>query len=794
MQRLLLLLAALGLVGSACAVEPLADPGIGSGALTSTVYAADGSVIAEWHAGEDRILVDYAEMPADLLNATVAIEDERFWEHDGVDPRAVARALVNNVDAGDVVEGGSTITQQYLKNVALTSEVSIDRKVEEAILAIRLEEGLTKEEILERYLNTVYLGAGSHGVGTAADRYFGKRVSELTLGESAMLAGLIRRPSQTDPRSNLDAALSRRRVVLDKMVELGWVDSTAAAAAAAEPVTLVSRTESVQDVYPYFTEEIKARLLDEPALGATVAERYEKLFRGGLAIYTTIDPRAQSAAESAATEIVGESRPAAALVAIDPRTGHVLALVGGRDFYATDNPSAQFNLATQGRRQAGSAFKPFTLAAALDSGWTLNHVVAGGAQIEIDTPSGPWLVDNYNDAVFPDLTITEATVYSVNVVYAQLIDAIGPQRVIELAERAGITEDLEPFHSVTLGAQEVSVLDMASAFGTFATGGTHVAPIFVTRIEDADGALLMETTPQVTKAVESAVANNVTAALTEVVRRGTGQQARIGREVAGKTGTSQNHHDAWFVGYTPELSAAVWVGFPDGQVPLEHPDTPYTITGGTWPAQIWARFAAEALEGVPYAQLASADTTGNISVSIDTSTGYLAGPLCPREHVHSIEVPRDLAPSVICPIHNPLGQGAEGTGSVPDVIGLGIADAVGALTTAGYHILVTWDPTSPLSAGTVFEVSPAVGSAAAAGSSVTILVSGHEPGSAVPGVLGLPVDEAAARLDAAGRLYEVIVVAEEDVEDAARRSGLVWKQDPAGGSVSDAIIRLWANP
>ena len=223
-MRFVVALLALGLVAAACSVEPLEDPGIGSGSLTTTVYAADGTVIAEWHAGEDRILVGYDAIPSDLVNAVVAIEDERFWEHDGVDPRAVARALARNVDAGEVVEGGSTITQQYLKNVALTSEVSIDRKVEEAILAIRLEEGLSKEEILERYLNTVYLGAGSYGVGTAADRYFGKPVGELSLAESALLAALIQAPSRTDPRRHPEAAVARRATVLDKMVELGWFD------------------------------------------------------------------------------------------------------------------------------------------------------------------------------------------------------------------------------------------------------------------------------------------------------------------------------------------------------------------------------------------------------------------------------------------------------------------------------------------------------------------------------------------------------------------------------------------
>jgi penicillin-binding protein 1A len=785
---------ALGLAATGCAVEPLEDPGIGSGSLTTTVYASDGSVIAEWHAGEDRRLVSYDEIPAHLINATVAIEDERFWEHDGVDARALARALVRNVDAGEVVEGGSTITQQYLKNVALSSEVSIDRKVEEAILAIRLEEGFTKEEILERYLNTVYLGAGSYGVGTAADRYFGKTLSDLTLAESALLAGLIRAPSSSDPRRHPDAAIARRGVVLDKLLELEWADPAAIAEARSEPVVLVDPVARARAKYPYFVEEVKRRLLDEVALGATVEERYQRLFHGGLEIHTTLDPRVQDAAEAAVADVIGDHAPSAALVAIDPRTGHVLALIGGSDFYSETNPSAQFNLATQGRRQAGSAFKPFTLAAALDSGWSLDNVVLGGQSVEIATPSGPWLVENYNGAVFPDLTVTEATVYSVNVVYARLVDAISPERVVDTANRSGITTELNPYHSVTLGAQEVSVLEMASAFGTFATGGVHVEPRFVSRIEDSDGGQLLDSVPVVTQALETSVANAVTAALTEVVRRGTGQQARIGRVVAGKTGTSQQHHDAWFVGYTPEIAAAVWVGFPDALIPLEYPSTPYTITGGTWPAQIWARFASEALEGVPYGQLTEASAEGNTSVAIDTSTGYLAGPLCPREHVNSLEVPRELAPSVVCPIHNPLGLGAHGAGTVPDVVGGPVAAAVGELTEHGYQTTLQWVPASPLAPGTVFAVSPAVGSTAAEGSTVTLQVAGPEPGSAVPGVLGLPAAEAMARLEEEGRVYQVITQSESIAEDAVRRSGLVWKQDPSGGAVSDRTVRIWVNP
>ncbi|MBT8213397.1 MAG: transglycosylase domain-containing protein, partial [Acidimicrobiia bacterium] len=522
------------LIATACSVEPLDDPGIGDRALTSIVYASDGTILAEWHAGENRIPVEYDDLPAHLVNAVVAIEDERYWTHGGVDLKAVMRALVVNVEAGEIIQGGSTITQQYLKNTVLTPDVTLDRKVEEAVLSLRLEESLTKEEILERYLNTVYFGSGAYGIGTAAETYFDKRVSDVTLGEAALLAGLIRRPTLTDPFLYPDAAIERRTVVLDKLVELEWIDQETADVADIEALDLNQREALTQAEFPYFVEEVKRRLLDDPQLGATATDRYNALFRGGLHIHTTVDPLMQESAELAVADVLNEQDPSGALVAIDPRTGHVLAIVGGRDFYDTEDPVAQFNLATQGRRQAGSSFKPFVLAAALENGIGTDTVLRGGSTVTVNTDSGPWTVSNFDESIFPDLTVTEATVFSVNVAYAQLIDAVGPRSVERLAEAAGITTDLQPYHSLALGAQEVSVLDMTSAYGTFANGGTHIEPVLVTRIENSEGVNVWEATPAVTPVLERAVADTVTSTLAEVVKRGTGQQARIGRPMAGK--------------------------------------------------------------------------------------------------------------------------------------------------------------------------------------------------------------------------------------------------------------------
>ncbi len=794
MKRLPALITAVALAATACSYQPLEDPGLGELGLTTIVYAADGSVLAEWHAEENRVLVEYDDLPRHLVDAIVAIEDERFWAHPGVDLKAVARALIENIEAGTIIQGGSTITQQYLKNVLLTPDVTADRKIEEATLALRLEENLTKEQILERYVNTVYLGGGSYGVGAAAAHYFGKRVEDLDLPESALLAGLIRTPSRTDPYRYPDAALERRRLVLNKMVELGWISPDDAAVADGTDMRLAPPQPPEQMRYPYFTETVKQLLLEDVALGATATDRYNALFRGGLRIYTTIDPLIQEAAEQAVEAVLPKDGPSAALASVEPRTGYVRAIVGGADFYDDDDPVAQFNLATQGLRQTGSAFKPFVLAAALERGFDLGSTFAGGSSIVIATNSGPWQVENYGGANFGRLTLLDGTVWSVNVVYAQLVDAVGPSAVVEVARSAGITSDLQPFHAVALGAQEASVLDMASAYGTFAAEGVHISPIFVTSIETTDGINLFDAVPIVTEALDRTVAQQVTTALSEVVARGTGARAAIGRPVAGKTGTSQEHRDAWFVGYTPELSTAVWIGYPEAQIEMVPPVTEITVTGGSWPAQIWSRYTAAALAGIGFGRLATTEVDGLVGVDIDVSTGMLAGPLCPRENVQRVFLPADEVPSVVCHIHNPEGFVAVGSGDVPELIGQSLAGAVHLAEQAGYRVTVKYAEAGNLPDGTVFNQVPSPGEPAQSGSTISILVAGPEPGTEFPSVVGYAFQQAAARLDEIGAEYELRFEPESDPDDARRRTGLVWKQDPAGGAPNEGTVILWVNP
>jgi 1A family penicillin-binding protein len=776
---------------AACSIAPIEDPGIGTGGLTTTVYAADGSVLTEWHAGEDRVLVAYSDLPKYLVDAVVAIEDRRFWIHSGVDVRSLARATRENLAAGSVVEGGSTITQQYARAVLLNEDVTLERKTTEIGLALRLEETLTKQEILERYLNTIFFGEGAYGIGAAARRYFGKSVGDLTLAEAALLAGVINAPTTLDPYDNPDGARARRNVVLDTMIGLGWIDQSEAIAAEGEPLTLVPRGSADRMRYPYFTDEVRRRLLENPALGDSPEDRYRLLTTGGLSIYTTLEPRVQDAAEAAMQSVLPDGGPSGALVAVDPRDGHVLSIVGGRDFYDTTDPTAQFNLATQGRRQPGSAFKPFALAAALEAGVSLDSSWPGGRMAHIKMATGDWTVDNYEEAYYPGLTLQEATVFSVNVPYAYLASWIGPETIASMARAAGITTDLDPVPSIVLGTQEVSVLEMASAYGTFAAGGIQIDPVLVTRIEDKDGNVLFEDVPTFRRVMDESVATQVTATLTEAVRRGTGQQAKIGRPVAGKTGTTEGNFDAWFVGYTPEISAAVWVGYPQGNEAMNSPNTPFSVTGGTWPAQIWSRFAIAALSGVAYATPASTDEGNTVTVQVDISTGFLAGPLCPRSEVVTLELPAALAPSIVCPIHNPEGVALLQTGVVPSVSAYSMVEAVALLEAGGYQVQLVWDDGSSHVPGTVVGQVPAAGSSLGPGGVVQVIAAGPEPGTVVPDVVGKHRADAVTRLEAEGQQVTVIVLADpKGTADSYR----VWAQVPGPGEPVSGRATVWVSP
>jgi penicillin-binding protein 1A len=536
------------------------------------------------------------------------------------------------------------------------------------------------------------------------------------------------------------------------MRELKVTPEADVAAAKASPLGVVARPAAERYPAGHFVERVKRFVLDNPRFGATPAERRRILFEGGLRIHTTLDLDIQGRAEEAVTSVLtaggpggpGGAAPAGAMVILDPANGYVRALVGGRDFFG-GTPEAKFDLATQGMRQSGSSFKPFVLAAALDGGIPLEKVLDAPGSLSVPMPEGQpeWVVENYEGSGGPPTNLTEATVASVNTVYAQLITEIGPQAAVDMAKALGVRSDLKPYPSAVLGTNEVTVLDMASAYGTFAADGMHANPVLITEISRADGSVLHRRPSTRKRVLSPEVARQVTSVLGEVVTRGTGVRAQIGRPVAGKTGTAQQWRDAWFVGYTPDLVGAVWVGFPDRLRSMTPPATPMKVTGGSWPAEIWNRAMSAALAAVP----------PNLFPPLETAAPPVEPP----------------PPSSV---------------AVPEVGGLPEAEAKARLESAGLAMATEPRANRDQPVGAVVEQSPGAGALAVPGSTVTVSVSTGPPRTvSVPAVLGHTVDEVVRALQEAGLVAEVVVAEPEGGQGA--RSGRVWKQEPGAGATLD---------
>ena len=563
---------------------------------TSVLLDRDGEEIAKLHAGIDRTLIPLEQMPASLRDAVVAAEDADFYRHDGLDLSAIARATWVDVTSGSLSQGGSTITQQFVKNVLTGTERSIGRKVREAILALKLEREWSKDRILEGYLNTVYFGHGAYGVQAAARTYFGVDAKRLTVARSALLAGLIAAPSARDPFHHPEAALAARAYVLDRMVSVGLLEPDRAARLRGTPLGLAEERR-VSSEAEHFLEYVRRGLLS--GYGA------DALYRGGLRVRTTIDLGWQHAAERAiAAHLPARRDPEAALVAIDPRTGAIRAMVGGRNFR-----KSEFNLATQGLRQAGSAFKPFVLIAALEQGISPLETRNGPSSLTIHDPfcrtdGGPWVVSNAGDQWAGTMSIEQALAGSVNTIFAQLTVEVTPGAVADVAHRMGIRSRLQQVCSIGLGTSEVTVLDMTSAFATLAAEGVYVQPQAVERITGPNGAVIQASPGGVrqlgTQVVSAQDALTATRVLQGVIEHGTGTGARLpGRPAAGKTGTAERSTDAWFCGYVPQLATCVWVGYPQRARPMVNVEGYPSVYGGTIPAAIWHDFMSEATSGMP---------------------------------------------------------------------------------------------------------------------------------------------------------------------------------------------------
>lgn len=577
---------------------PISEIALPNVAQRSVVLDRRGQVLATLSGEENRVRVDLAQIPKHMQQAVLAIEDAKFYTHKGVDPTGLMRALLSNVRSGALVQGGSTITQQLVKNTLVGSERSLDRKILEARLAVRLEQEMTKDEILEAYLNEAYFGNGVYGVGAAAEFYFGRDVKNLTIPQAAMLAAIIKAPTDLEPLKNPKQARARRAIVVRRMLSEGFI--TPKQARNADKAGLGAKAHPIPDAEtPYFVEHIKQQLFDDPRLGATREERITAVFQAGLRITTTLDLRQQTRADEAIRGVLtSKSDPQAALVSIDPPTGQLRAVIGGRDFDA-----AKFDLATQGQRQPGSTFKAVALVAALRDGF--------GPSLTFDTPSPLELKDpgtgkqiqinNYSRAAEGFIDLRRATERSVNTYFIQLTQAVGADKIAETGKALGITTKLPAVLSLGLGTVAVKPVELAAAYATLANDGVRCDWYSIVKVVGPDGKTILSNKPRCERAIDAGVAAQATQILRGVPERGTGANARIsGRQSAGKTGTTDNYTDAWYAGYTPQLATAVWMGYPESNShEMHNVQGVADVAGGTLPAKIWGIYMRAAHRGLP---------------------------------------------------------------------------------------------------------------------------------------------------------------------------------------------------
>lgn len=649
-------------------------PLVGSSTQTGHIYAADGTLLADLHGAINRQSIPLSEMSVPLKQAVLAAEDSGFYSQRALDFKSIIRAGIVDFFAGRYAEGGSTITQQYVKLEYLGPQKTLSRKIQEARLAYQIERRLTKNQIFDRYLNTVYFGRGAYGVQSAALTFFGVPASRLDVSQSALLAGILNSPSAYSPDTNPSAAEARRRYVINRMQALGDIDAKAASQARKNPPSLATPPQpgTIAHADPYFVDTVRAYLFQKYGEAEVLG--------GGLNVQTTLEPTQQTVAHAAvAKALPTPGDPAAALVSVDPKTGYVTAMVGGSDF-----ATSQFNLATQGRRQPGSAMKPFVLIAALEKG--ISPLTLYDAPARICLPG--WLptceVQTYNGEDFGTANLETATIYSVNTVYAQLIMQVGPQSVVAVANAMGIpgpswllpaaagcrplgspdcTTHLVAEPSLALGSNDVSPLEMASAYATLADHGVYHKPRFVSKVTDAQGNVLQSGPSERQQVLDPSIVATVDRILHEVVTMGTGTGANIGRPAAGKTGTTSGFTNAWFVGYTPELSTSVWIGYPSADKPLLNIEGVAQMVGGSIPAQLWANYMESALPAASPARLAAdaesmgltnPTQTGVTQTVVATATGTetvtaIGGAASPLAYCQSLP-----SATVVSPLPSPV--------------------------------------------------------------------------------------------------------------------------------------------
>ena len=579
---------------------------LGALAQRSYVFAADGSMIATLKDEENRQPIPLADVPAHVIDAILAVEDAGFWVHDGYDVRGMMRAFKANVDSGGITQGGSTITQQLVKLNLLTDEQTLDRKVQEIILAQRLEKQMSKQEILDRYLTTVYFGNHAYGIQAAAETYFGVSARDLDVGQAALLAGIIRNPITYNPVRFPERAAERRHVAIDRMVEVGALSDDDAVWWHAVP-TEPKFHEILPKANDYFPSEVEQQLLNSPQfamLGETASQRHKSVYQGGLKVFTTFDPVAQQQALAARDsqlplmngvftvsgtnpETGKQNQGSAAIVSVEPATGAVRTMVGGPGF-----DGYKYNLVTQNQRQVGSSFKTFVLATLMEQGYSPDDIINGTGPCKFKdqtSEGGVYAPGNYADGSGSVGTVTSQTLKSSNCAFVRLGLIAGLGNVVDMAHRLGINSELLEVKSLPLGVADITPLEMASAYATIANEGVYNPPYMIDRIEDSQGKVIYAHEPAPARRISAETARLVTSILIQNVQGGTGTAARLsGQQAAGKTGTTNNSTDGWFVGYTPSLATAVWVGGLGSKFTIDLGGR--GITGGSYPARIWGAF------------------------------------------------------------------------------------------------------------------------------------------------------------------------------------------------------------
>lgn len=649
----------------------------------SRVYAADGTQLAELRAEVNRQVVPLDQIPLHMREAVIAAEDRAFYEHPGYSIEGIGRALFTNLRTEGVSEGGSTLTQQLAKMNFVGDEVTLERKISELFYAMKLEEEFTKDELLERYLNEIYFGASAYGVQAAAQEYFGVDAEDLTVDQSALLAGVLPAPSAYNPRTNPDVARDRRNDVLDDMVDIGALTPTERNTAAARPIEVIDPIE-VEVREPYVVAAVKRLFLDDPAFGATRQEREDKLFRGDLDIFTTLDPELQEMAEETIDARYGNSEgPTASIATVEPETGAIVAFASGQEFDAE-----QFDYALQGRQQPGSAFKTFVLAKALQEGFSPNITLAADSPLEVTYDGGrSYEPSNYGGADYGVVDMATALRRSINTYFVQLFEIVGREKAVELAGQMGIDvpaaigtgADYGP--SLVLGGLKsgVTPVEMAGAYATFANGGVFHRPYLIERVVDGSGNELLT---RGADEGEQLFSEEINAVIVDIMRDvpapgGTAPAANIaGWPEAGKTGTTNDNTDAWFAGYTPVLSTAVWVGYPDEDVSMPG------ATGGSTAAPVWADFMRRAHEG--------RDVVNFPSVQVNYGALFRQGGQVPNVAGDSeVEALRALAENRI------IGSVVEVASAAPQGRVLGVSPGPGVTTSRATLTVSTGVPPPP---------------------------------------------------------------------------------------------------